>query len=211
MAPIRTGRQKYYDIFAHFYDSFIKMHSGTHQDETRKFLVNSCHLENTHEIRILDVCCGTGAVIQAFAERYPAAMAVGYDFSAGMLQKAKEKAAGLTLIQGDAAALAFKADSFDVVCCSHALYELKGQARYDTLQEMKRIIKPDGMVLLMEHEVPHHPVIKILFHMRMLTMGSTDAKEFLREDLSPFKKVFPNVAVTHSPSGKSKLIICRRI
>jgi len=76
--------------------------------------------------------------------------------------------------------------------------------------EMKREVKPDGKVLIMEHEVPQNPIVKIMFHMRILMMGSTDTKEFLRQDLSPYKKIYTDVSLSHTPSGKSKLIICRK-
>lgn len=212
MSEIRVGRQKYYDIFAHFYDFFIHVHAGHHRDETRRFLVDSARIGASSQTRILDVCCGTGSVILAFAEKYSDALTTGYDFSAGMLQKAKQKeiGTGIAFVQGDAARLAYIDDCFDVVCCSHALYELKGRERSDALMEMKRVVKPNGKVLIMEHEVPRNPAVKILFHMRMLMMGSTDSREFLRQDLSPYKKIFTDVALSHTPSGKSKLIICRK-
>ncbi len=212
MSKIRTGRQKYYNVFAHFYDFFIKIHSGHHGDETRKFLVDSARIDNTKQTRILDICCGTGSVILSFAEKYSDALTIGYDFSVGMLHKAKQKdvANKIILILGDASRLPYIDDCFDVVCCSHALYELKGQIRTDALMEMKRVVKPDGKVLIMEHEVPKNPIVKIMFYMRMLMMGSSDSREFLRQDLSPYKKIFIDVALSHTPSGKSKLIICRK-
>ncbi len=212
MSELRTGRQKYYDIFAHFYDLFINLHSGRHRDETRTFLVDSAQIDNSSQTRILDICCGTGSVILAFAERYPDVMTTGYDFSVGMLRRAKQKdAAGrVMLVQGDAARLSYIDDCFDVVCCSHALYELKDRVRTDALMEMNRVVKPDGRVVIMEHEVPRNPVVKLLFHVRMLMMGSSDSREFLKQDLSPYKKIFTDIELSHTPSGKSKLITCRK-
>lgn len=212
MSGIRTGRQTYYDLFSRFYDAFIKIHSGHHGDETRKFLVESAGLENVKQVRILDVCCGTGSVILSFAERHAGSLTVGYDFSAGMLQKAQEKdhASRVIFVQGDASRLSFADNSFDVVCCSHALYELKGQARTEALQEMRRVVKPDGKVLIMEHEVPRNPLVKILFTLRMVMVGAADSKEFLLQDLSPYRKIFADIASSHTPSGKSKLITCRK-
>ena len=96
---------------------------------------------------------------------------------------------------------------FDVVCCSHALYELKGRVRTAALLEMNRVVRPHGKILIMEHEVPHNPVVKLLFYLRMLMMGASDAREFLRQDLSPYKKIFADITLSHTPSGKSKLII----
>lgn len=212
MSEIRTGRQKYYNIFSHFYDAFIKIHSGHHGDETRHFLVGSAQIDNASQARILDICCGTGSVILSFAEKYSSALPIGYDFSIGMLQKAQQKdvANKIILTQGDASRLPYIDDCFDVVCCSHALYELKGQIRTQALKEMKRVVKPDGKVFIMEHEVPKNPIVKIMFHLRMLMMGSSDSREFLRQDLSPYKKIFEDVTLSHTPSGKSKLVTCRK-
>jgi ubiquinone/menaquinone biosynthesis C-methylase UbiE len=212
MSGIRTGRQRYYDLFSHFYDFFIRIHSGRHTDETRRFLVDSIPLDGTDRPAIRAICCGTGSVVLAFAAEHPGAMAVGYDFSEGMLNRARQKdsAGRVTFIQGDASRLSFAGDSFDVVCCSHALYELRGQVRTAALQEMKRVVKPGGRVLIMEHEVPRRPLVKMLFDLRMRMMGSADAREFLEQDLSPYRGLFAEVVLTHTPSGKSKLIICRK-
>ena len=213
MPKIRTGRQKFYNVFSYFYDYFIKIHSGRHSDETRKFLVDSARIKDTTQVRVLDICCGTGSVVLSFAEKYADALAIGYDFSVGMLRKTKKKdvAQKIILVNGDAAYLSFADECFEVVCCSHALYELKGQVRTDALIEMKRVVKPGGQVLIMEHEVPKKFAIKMMFYIRMLMMGPTDSREFLKQGLTPFKKIFTDVTLSHTPSGKSKLIICRKM
>ena len=213
MSSLRTGRQKYYNIFSRFYDLFVKLHSHNYGEETRKFLVDSAQLEKKAYPRVLDICCGTGSVVLAFAEKIPDIQSVGYDFSLGMLHKAKEKdCSGQThFINGDAARLPFVDDCFDVVSCSHALYELKNQVRTGALLEMKRVVKPNGLVLIMEHEVPKKQFIKMLFYIRMLSMGPKDSREFVKQGIVPFKKIFTNVTLSHTKSGKSKLIICRKI
>ena len=212
MSRVRTGRRRYYDIFSTFYDAFIRLHSRGDKDDTRDFLVESASLGSKPSPLILDVCCGTGSVVLAFKERCPGAMAIGYDFSHGMLQKARVKNASgrVVFIEGDAAALPFADSSFDVVTCSHALYELKGESRETALREMKRVVRPDGVVLIMEHEIPRRPVIKILFYIRMLSMGARDAREFVKGGLAPYEKIFPHVSLSRSRSGKSKLMSCRK-
>jgi len=212
MSRVRTGRRIYYNLFSHVYDAFVKLHARRDAADTRNFLVEMADLEEKTDPTILDICCGTGAVIVAFAKRYTGSLAVGYDFSRGMLRKVRKKQGSqhIILIEGDAATLPFADESFDVVTCSHALYELKRSTRQAALREMRRLIRPNGLVLLMEHEVPKHPLVKILFNIRMMTMGSADAREFVEEGLDPFKLIFPDVSMFHSPSGKSKLIVCRK-
>ncbi|RQW83588.1 MAG: methyltransferase domain-containing protein [Geobacter sp.] len=212
MTQHRKGRRKYYDIFSHFYDAFIRMHSRQDEDDTRNFLVDAAYLDGKPMPHILDICCGTGAVIIAFAQHYPQSLAIGYDFSHGMLRKAQEKntSGRVVFVEGDAAALPFDENIFDVVTCSHALYELKGETRQKALQEMKRVVRHDGYVLLMEHEIPKHPVVKLLFYLRMLSMGAEDAREFVKGGLEPFEKVFSHVTLRHSRTGKSKLVSCQK-
>ncbi|MEE4253016.1 MAG: class I SAM-dependent methyltransferase [Desulfuromusa sp.] len=212
MTKLRTGRRRYYDIFSHFYDAFIRMHSRQDEDDTRGFLVDAAHLKNKSTPRILDVCCGTGSVILTFGRRYPKAVTIGYDFSHGMLRKAQEKnvTGRVAFAEGDAALLPFADDSFDVVTCSHALYELKGESREKALREMKRVVHPEGDVLLMEHEIPRHPVVKLLFYLRMLSMGAKDARQFMQAGMEPLKKIFTRVTLSHSRTGKSRLMRCQK-
>lgn len=211
MPSIRRGRRKYYDIFSSFYDAFIRLHARQDEDDTRDFLVDTAGLAPGSQPKILDICCGTGAVILDFADHYPDGQLIGYDFSHGMLQKTREKdpAGRVDVVEGDAACLPFGDHSFDVVTCSHALYELKGEARLLALQEMKRVVNQGGMVLLMEHEVPRKWWVKLLFYLRIYSMGSGDAKEFISGGVDFFKQIFSRVSVSHSPSGKSKLLLCR--
>ena len=209
---MKTGRRTYYNAFSHVYDLFIKLHARRDGRDTRRFLSETAALNGKPGVAILDICCGTGDVILAFAADSPHALSIGYDFSRGMLRKAQGKpgSARVSFIEGDATSLPFPDERFDVVTCSHALYELKGQARQKALREMKRVVRSTGIVLLMEHEVPQHPFTKFMFNLRMLTLGSADAREFVQAGLAPYAKVFPDVTLTHSPSGKSKLVMCRK-
>ena len=210
---MQYGRRRYYNLFSHFYDRFIALHSRRDERNTREFLVDSAQLGCIAKPRILDICCGTGTVVLTFAKRYPESITIGFDLSHGMLRKAKEKDLNkkALFVEGDAALLPFANDVFDVVACSHALYELKGAARTDALKEMKRVVKHGpGSVLIMEHEIPKLPFIKLLFKIRMSLVGSADAEAFLGAGLEPFKKVFSTVQLSHSPSGKSRLLCCAK-
>jgi len=208
----RLWRRRYYDVFSHFYDRFIQLHARRDESGTRSFLVDAAALDQVAKPRILDVCCGTGAVLSAFADRYPAGTCIGCDFSRGMLLAARhKKTAGATaLVQASAARLPFAGSFFHAVSCSHALYELKGPDRAKALHEMQRVVRDDGVVLIMEHEVPTRPLARFMFRLRLKAMGSADAQEFVEAGLKPFEQVFSSVTLNHSPSEKSKLICCRK-
>ncbi|MBN1308656.1 MAG: methyltransferase domain-containing protein [Chitinispirillaceae bacterium] len=212
MAKTRAGRINYYNIFSCFYDAFIHLHSRGDRGTTRSFLADIAHLETIVDPAVLDVCCGTGSVLLHFAARFPGVNAVGCDFSRGMLRQARKKSrpGSCAWIEGDATQLPFVDDCFDVVTCSHALYELKGRHRTEALHEMKRVVRPVGMVLIMEHEVPKKPVVRLFFNMRMAAMGSDDAHEFVNAGKAPYTALFPKVSVSRTPSGKSKVFICEK-
>ena len=212
MTRSRYWRRRYYDIFSIFYDRFIQLHARKDESGTRVFLADSAALSYFDAPRGLDLCCGTGAVLTALAEHYPRGVFVGYDFSRGMLRAARLKCSigRIAFVQGNAACLPFTDDTFHVVSCSHALYELKGADRAKALSEMKRVVRRDGVVLIMEHEAPTGALAGFLFRLRLKAMGSADAKSFAKSGLAPYKEIFPWVSLRHTPTGKSKLICCRK-
>jgi ubiquinone/menaquinone biosynthesis C-methylase UbiE len=208
----RIWRRRYYDFFAHFYDRFIQLHARKDESGTRSFLVHNAALDHIEEPLGLDICCGTGAVLLAFAAHHPQGTFIGCDFSRGMLLAARRKdpVGRVAFTQGDAARLPFVDGIFHVVSCSHALYELKGADRVKALHEMKRVVRKDGVVLIMEHEVPVRPLAGFMFRLRLKVMGTADAREFVASGLKHFQQVFPSVTLYHTPSGRSRLICCRK-
>ena len=202
---MRKWRRKYYDIFSKFYDTIIKLHSQDKSEALREFLIKKADLEPG--FKVLDVCTGTGSVAVRAKELYPKCEIYGVDFSKGMLKKAKEKRKDVHWILASATMLPFKDNTFDVVFCSHAFYELKGAEKLWTLGEIKRVLKPKGRYLMMEHEVPKNRFIKFLYYIRLASMGSADGFEFVKKELNIISKFFSQVRKELSPSGRSKLII----
>src|SRR5215208_5527838 len=79
--------------------------------------------------------------------------AVGVDLSQRMLQHAKERAADLgipfALVQADAEALPFPDAAFDTVAISLALCTIPDPVK--ALQELARICRPRGRIVMLEH------------------------------------------------------------
>jgi ubiquinone/menaquinone biosynthesis C-methylase UbiE len=100
--------------------------------------------------RILDVACGTGLNFSVF----PAASEItAIDFSAQMLEIAEQKAAALHLnveVKAmDAQKLEFADGSFDTVASTLSTCTFSDPMQ--ALREMKRVCRPDGLILLLEH------------------------------------------------------------
>ena len=100
--------------------------------------------------RVLDVACGTGA---NFPYLPHTAALVGVDISPEMLAKARDRLERLevegTLEQMDAQALEFDEDSFDTVISSLSTCTFPDPVV--AIEEMARVCKPLGRILLLEH------------------------------------------------------------
>lgn len=105
--------------------------------------------------RVLDVCCGTGTLALAAQRRMGASGYVhGIDASPDMISHAKWKAAhcGLPVEFQVAAAqsLPFPDGTFDVAMCSLALHHLPAELRSTAIEEMRRVVRPGGCVLVVD-------------------------------------------------------------
>lgn len=98
---------------------------------------------------VLDVGCGTGSHLllyqQAGCEVY------GIDMSPGMLKVAREKLGETAELHlGDASNSPFSDAQFDLISTTLTLHEMSPAMRISVLNEMKRILKPDGHILLID-------------------------------------------------------------
>lgn len=207
---MRRFRQKYYDLFSKVYDRFIAMHSTDRQGVLRDILAEQTAAKPGDVV--LDICTGTGATLGPLAGRVGGTgRVVGLDFSSGMLGVAREKMRDVNqvcLVQADCGRLPFKAGVFSAVTCSHAFYELKGATQVRTLAEIKRCLKPGKPFLMMEHEVPENRLVRLLFHIRLLSMGRNRAAQILKHELGFLKQHFSHVAKAATATGRSKIYIC---
>ncbi len=208
---MKRMRRVYYDVFSGFYDRFVALHSRDRQGLARRFLAEQVHAGRSG--KVLDLCTGTGTLLPYLSDKIGGeGRVVGADFSRGMLKAGRRKTAGLPnihLVEADAGGLPFAAGSFDAVTCSHAFYELKGDTRDRTLREIVRVLRPGGAFLMMEHDVPANPVVRLLFTVRLTVIGAGRARAFLREEQRFLEGYFTSVRKVLAPAGRSKVMICR--
>lgn len=102
------------------------------------------------EGRVLDVACGTGTNVRYLPITIEY---LGIDVSPEMLAEAQSRFPGLergdTLYEMDAQDLEFPADSFNTVISSLSTCTFPDPI--EALQELSRVCKPDGRILLLEH------------------------------------------------------------
>jgi ubiquinone/menaquinone biosynthesis C-methylase UbiE len=97
--------------------------------------------------RLLDVGCGTGALLHHLSATHPVAQLSGVDPVPEMLAIARRKLSpSIELREGWAEHLPFAAEQFDVVVsCSMFHYIHKP---IDALHEMRRVLRPGGQIVI---------------------------------------------------------------
>jgi demethylmenaquinone methyltransferase / 2-methoxy-6-polyprenyl-1,4-benzoquinol methylase len=150
------------------------------------------------DARILDLCCGTGDVLFEL-ETQAVSPVLGADFCHPMLLTAQAKAAskGLTtpLFEADALALPIADDALDAISIAFGFRNL---ANYETgLRELHRVLKPGGMLAILEFSHPSGFVMKTAygFYSRILLpvigslmSGAPEAYAYLPESIRKFPR-----------------------
>lgn len=112
---------------------------------------------------LLDLATGTGDVALQAAQRRPGLRVTGVDPSAGMLERAREKATRAGLLErvtfqlGDAQALPFPDATFDAATIAFGIRNVPDRSL--GLRELARVLKPGGRLAILELGEPDAPLI----------------------------------------------------
>jgi len=147
------------DIFASVtdkYDFLNRFLSGWRDVAWRKRTVQEMNFFNTN--RLLDVATGTGDLALDCANTYPDVNVTGVDFVQEMVDNGLKKVENQNLTErvilkwGDATNLEFDDNSFDVTAIAFGIRNIPDKEK--ALIEMRRIIVPDGQVMILELTTP---------------------------------------------------------
>jgi phosphatidylethanolamine/phosphatidyl-N-methylethanolamine N-methyltransferase len=110
--------------------------------------------------RVLEVGVGTGINL----DLYPRDAAItGIDYTASMLEKARERAAKreegepIRLLQMDAADLRFAENAFDIVYAPYLISVVPDPVK--VAQEMQRVCRPGGRIIFLNHFLSPNPLL----------------------------------------------------
>lgn len=128
--------------------------------------------------RILDVGCGTGALLRGAAQAFPEAELVGVDASRGMIEAAESSnpaPARTRFVRAEAEALPFATAQFDLVLSTMSFHHWADQAL--GLSEVARTLAPGGSFLLADQVVT--PLLRPFF------LGERRERFHTRAELEP--------------------------
>lgn len=101
---------------------------------------------------ILDICCGTGTQLHLLKSGKE--VLIGLDLSLPALKYALHKYPAIPFICADAENIPFKGTSFKGIIISFASHDKSSQVRDDIINEAKRLLKPEGRIVLVDFENP---------------------------------------------------------
>lgn len=196
-APGETRATRVNDLFARIarrYDLINDLQSfGLHRNWKRQ-VVDRARV--TPNAPALDMCCGTGDIAFALAQR--GASVTGLDFSAQMLEVAamrhsKTQVPSLKFLQGDAQELPFAEASFDIVTVGYGLRNLTSWQR--GVEEMHRVARPGARIIVLDFGKPPNALWRSIYfaHLKMsvpliglLFCGNASAYAYILESLKHY-------------------------
>ena len=100
--------------------------------------------------RVLDVGCGTGTHLDLY--RQAGCKVFGIDLSPSMLDVARQKLGDRAqLLLGDASRMPYPDASYDLVMVTLSLHEMPPATRLAVIGEMRRVLKQNGRILVIDY------------------------------------------------------------
>jgi len=119
----------------------------------------------TRGARVLDVGCGTGALLNRLVERYHI-NGTGIDPSPGMAEVAKGAHPDLAIVAEAAETLRFGDSSFDLVIACLSYHHFSDQEQF--LCEARRVLTRGGRLLIAEPNLPRAICLLLNFSTRFI-------------------------------------------
>lgn len=141
--------------------------------------------DNLSGQRVLEIGVGTGKNLKF----YPDGLSiVGIDLSEGMMAKAQPiaRSKGIALAQMDAEHLAFADATFDAVVATFVFCSVPDPVV--GFKEIRRVLKPGGQVMLLEHVLPENRLLAWIFNRVNNFVVNRSGVHINRETADNFRK-----------------------
>jgi len=200
-----------YQFIAPFYDFLL----GPFMRSIRRDVLNI--VLRLQPESVLDVACGTGDQLRLLTEN--SISAVGVDMSEAMLRICRKTNPASDCLLQDATAMAFPSECFALTMISFALHETGWQTAAGILEEIHRVLKPSGHLLIADYsdfrKTPFY--VKQAIHMIEFLAGNRHFRNFRTYHLKGGLKAlvsedrFYPVTSTHRASRSIALQLFQRL
>lgn len=163
--------EQMFDSIAKRYDLMNSLMSfGQHKRWRDKALKSAIkNLSDVKVSHVLDVATGTGDVAFRLHELLPEAVITGIDLSEKMLEVARLKLENtpgknlMTFGKADSLLMPFRDDEFDLLTVAYGVRNFSDL--HQGLKEMRRVLKPQGVICIIELSTPRGILTKPLYNL----------------------------------------------
>ncbi|MFC4870603.1 class I SAM-dependent methyltransferase [Negadavirga shengliensis] len=161
-------------------------------NKNRRKLIELARLQEGH--KALDIGCGTGTLILNIKQRYPDIEIIGLDPDSHALAlarwKAKKAGFQISLDKGFSDNLPYPDLNFDRVFSSFMLHHLDMEQNLATLREALRVLKLNGVMLLVDFDAQSHDAGKFVRHGRKAQRPSIIEEVIRTANVPKFERLF---------------------
>lgn len=131
--------------------------------------------------KVLDLCCGWGQATQRLVEH--SQNVTGLDASARALDEARKNVPDATFFKGQAEALPFPDQTFDIVHTSAAMHEMESVQLQKVFTEVHRVLKPGGVFAMVDLHRPTSPLLVPMVALFVWLFETDTAWQLINTDL----------------------------
>jgi ubiquinone/menaquinone biosynthesis C-methylase UbiE len=162
------------------YDNYMKKITLGREGALRKMTVNLAQVKPGD--CVLEVGCATGSLsLAAKHQAGPTGSVFGIDIIPGMIEVSREKAVqanlDITFQLGNIEDIPFPNEKFDVVMCSFMIFHMSEKVRNKGIEEIYRVLKPQGKLLVLDLALPTKPVSRWILKLFLGFMLKHELKE----------------------------------
>ena len=202
------------------YDRGLRLMSLGHIDRIRKHIVENFIVPGD---KVLDIGCGTGTLAVMMAAK--GATVEGFDISRRMLEVAKMNVRSANLDHNVTLKLlgvaemesAFQDESYDKIISTLVFSELSSDEQLYVLQEIKRVLKTQGLLIIGDEIVPRSAfahAMKLLVRLPLAVLTFILTQSITRSVKEPAAKIrrigFEIVSSQTSFWGSFELIVAKK-
>lgn len=167
-----------------------------------------CDLKYTPEL-ILDMGCGSGDSTLAIANASPDSLVIGVDLSPMMIELAKLKTQKKEFLLADAGDVKLVGESVDMIVSFAMFHEMPLLHSKKVIEEMARILKPKGTILIWDQRMTPFSSFQILSDPMSDPIEPFLASYSKLKIVEEFKKL--HIKVDTFQEGMFQLWICQKI
>lgn len=131
--------------------------------------------------KVLDLCCGAGQITQELVKHFQ--NVTGLDASPIAIQRAKLNVPQAEYVESFAEKMPFGDRTFDLVITNTAMHEMDSEQLQQIIQEVNRILTPEGQFIIIDFHRPTNPFFWIPIATFLWLFETETAWQLLKTDL----------------------------